>query len=357
MSQTRTRAAGEEPGRLGTRPGRRATLHDIAEILGVSEATVSRALRNDPQIGRRTREAVSLVAAELEYVPNHAARSLAKSATMTFGLMVPDVVDQLHGLVVKGFQDVALARDRAAIVISAFRDVNQEARVFQVFRSFQVDAVALYGAVTDPRVAAAAVGSVPTVFVGPESVRPTVTKGHPAPTVIQIENEDGMAQIVDHVLGTGRARLSYVNGPDVWTNRVRRQAVAAALEQAGQEPRLREYPGLASREDYAEVISTIVRESPDVLVCYDDTTALNLIALLRQRGVRVPADIAVTGFDDIPYAQISNPSLTTVTQPAEYLGRQAATILLDMLDGGPSGVSEDVPLSLVVRESTGGTVG
>ena len=114
MRPSRTRELDGDPGRMGARPARRATLHDIAEILGVSEATVSRALRDDPQIGRRTREAVSLVAAELEYVPNHAARSLAKSASMTLGLMVPDVVDQLHGLVVKGFQDVALARDRVA---------------------------------------------------------------------------------------------------------------------------------------------------------------------------------------------------------------------------------------------------
>jgi DNA-binding LacI/PurR family transcriptional regulator len=120
---------------------------------------------------------------------------------------------------------------------------------------------------------------------------------------------------------------------------------------------LREYPGLVSRDAYGDVVSTIVRESPEVLVCYDDTTALNLIALLRQRGILVPDDIAVTGFDDIPYAQLSNPSLTTVTQPAEYLGRQAASILLDMLDSGRPGASEDVPLSLVVRESTGPLVG
>ncbi len=168
MSRSNTDTREDEP-RPGTTPaGRRATLHDIAVVLGVSQATVSRALRDDAQISQRTRAAVRLVAAELEYVPNHAARSLVRSASMTLGVLIPDAVDQLHGLIVKGFQEVALARGYAAIVASAFRDPTLEARVFQVFRSFQVDAVALYGTVSDPHSTAAAVGSVPIVFVVPE---------------------------------------------------------------------------------------------------------------------------------------------------------------------------------------------
>lgn len=331
---------------------RRATLGDIARILGVSQATVSRALRDDPQIGSRTREAVRLVAAELQYVPNHAARSLVKAATMTLGLLIPDAIDQLHGLVVKGFQEVAMARGYAAIVAAAFRDPAEEHRVYNVFRSFQVDAVALYGTVSDVRQAAEAVGPVPIIFIAPESPSLGVIEPPSGPTVLQIETEAGIRDLVQHLLATGRRRISYVNGPDIASNTARRRAISRTLERAGIEPRVREYPPLTDEVTTREVVESIMRESPDALVCYDDATALNAMARLARQGVTIPGDLAVTGFDDIPYASMSRPGLTTVAQPAELIGRRAASAVLDTLATGDRAPSDSLPVALVVREST-----
>ena len=333
---------------------RRATLADIAGVVGVSQATVSRALRDDPQIGERTRAAIRLVAAELEYVPNHAARSLARSATLTLGLMVPDLVDPMHGLVVAGFEKVALAKGYAVVVVSGVRDADREARGFEVFRAHQVDAAAFCGTISELSVTAGALRPAPIVFIGPEGPDPRIGRdGGRESGILEPDEEDGMAQLVAHLLGTGRTRLSYLNGYDIRSNRVRKRAVAAALEEAGLEPRLREYPAVASWRDCDRLLELIVRERPEAIVCYDDENALHLLAALRERGMAVPADIGVTGFDDIPFAQIANPTLTTVSQPMEEMGAKAAATLLETLATGDPPTSARIPLTLRVRESTG----
>jgi LacI family transcriptional regulator len=333
--------------------GRRATLADIAHAVGVSEATVSRALRDDPQIGDRTRATVQLVAAELEYVPNHAARSLARSATLTLGLMVPDVVDPMHGLVVRGFEQVAEASGYAVLIISGFRDETQEARGFGVFRSHQVDAVALCGTTTAIPAATGALGRVPVMFIGPEG-RGDGDGQAPSPRagVLLPDDEEGMARLVEHLLSTGRSRLSYLNGHAIRSNEARRRATAAALEAAGLEPRLREFAAIRSWRECDRIVELIAREQPDAIVCYDDESALHLLAALRAGGLRVPQDVAVSGFDDIPFAEIANPALTTVAQPVEDMGARAARSLLETIGSGRPPASERIPLALRIREST-----
>ena len=315
---------------------------------------MSRALRDDPQIGERTRAAIRLVAAELEYVPNHAARSLARSATLTLGLMVPDVVDPLHGLVVAGFEKVALAMGYAVVIVSGMRDADREARGFEVFRAHQVDAAAFCGTISELAVTFSALRPAPIVFIGPEGPEPRRRPDGGWETgILEPDEEDGMAQLVAHLLATGRTRLSYLNGYDIRSNRVRRQAIAAALEEAGLEPRLREYPALDSWSDSDRLVELIVRERPEAIVCYDDETALHLLAALRARGLAVPADVAVTGFDDIPFARIANPTLTTVSQPMHEMGATAAAALLESLSTGHPPPSARIPLTLRIRESTG----
>lgn len=332
---------------------RRATLADIAHAVGVSEATVSRALRDDPQIGDRTRATVRRAAAELEYVPNHAARSLARSATLTLGLMVPDVVDPMHGLVVRGFEQVAEASGYAVLIISGFRDEAQEARGLGVFRSHQVDAVALCGTTMAISAATGTLGRVPVMFIGPEDRKAGDTQDPGSRAVVLMpDDEEGMARLVAHLLATGRSRLSYLNGPAIRSNEARRRATAAALEAAGLEPRLREYAAIRSWRECHRIVELIARERPDAIVCYDDESALHLLAALRAGGLRVPQDVAVTGFDDIPFAEIANPTLTTVAQPMEEMGARAARSLLETIRSGEAPPSQRIPLALRVRESS-----
>jgi LacI family transcriptional regulator len=346
--------AGQEAGADGPADGvrsrRRATLADIARLVGVSEATVSRALRDDPQISERTRGLAQQAARDLEYVPNVAARHLASRQSRTLGLLIPDVTDPMHAGVVSGFEAVASSHGYTVIVLNSQRDPIREARAIRELRAHQPAGVAFCGLSTDTGAASAQVRPGPAVFVGPEGLRgatlPTTT-GH----VLAAEAE-GVRQLVNHLAETGRRRLSYLAGPPIASDRVRRDAITRTLEELELEPRLREFPEARDRQGYARIVELIVRERPEALVCYDDRSALNLMSALRERGVRVPDDVAITGFDDIPFARLANPQLTTVAQPIEEMGARAARMLLDAIGTGHVPDTVVFPVTLRVREST-----
>lgn len=332
-------------------PRRRTTLADIARLVGVSEATVSRALRDDPQISERTRRLAQQAANDLEYVPNVAARNLASRQSRTLGLMVPDVTDPMHAGVVSGFEAVASGHGYTVIVLNSERDPHREARAIRELRAHQVAGVAFCGLMTDTGAALAAVRPSPAVFVGPEGMRgasiPTTT-GH----VLAAES-DGIGQLIRHLADTGRHRISYLAGPRMASDRLRRDSIVATLETLGFEPRLREFTEARSQGDYARIVALVARERPEALVCYDDRTALMLMSALREVGIRVPDDVAVTGFDDIPFARLANPRLTTVAQPIEAMGERAARMLLEAIRTGHVPDTEVFPVKLVIRESTG----
>jgi LacI family transcriptional regulator len=335
----------------GGRARRRTTLADIARLVGVSEATVSRALRDDPQISLRTRRLAQQAANDLEYVPNVAARSLASRQSRTLGLMIPDVTDPMHAGVVSGFESIASSHGYTVIVLNSQRDPQRETRAIRELRAHQVAGVAFCGLVTDTGTALAAVRPSPAVFVGPEGLRsatiPT-TSGH-----VLAAEADGMRQLVNHLAETGRHRISYLAGPPMASDKVRRDSITKALESLGLEPRLREFPAPRDWEGYTRIVELVARERPEALVCYDDRAALMLMSALREHGLRVPDDVAVTGFDDIPFARLANPQLTTVAQPIDQMGEQAASMLLETIRTGQIPDTEMFPVELMVRESTG----
>jgi DNA-binding LacI/PurR family transcriptional regulator len=148
--------------------------------------------------------------------------------------------------------------------------------------------------------------------------------------------------------------VAYVSGSSGATQIIRRDALIAALAQRGRaEPvvhRAREVDAVGLRP----VAARIRRSRPDAVVCYDDKTALLLMDELRSAGLTVPRDVAVVGFDDIPFARISNPRLTTVSQRADDLGRTSVDLLLSTIERGRLPVSQLMPVALVVRETTPG---
>lgn len=342
----------EDPG-SGPRRGpgrRRATLADIARIVGVSEATISRALRDDPQISLGTRRLAQQVANDLEYVPNLAARNLASRRSRTLGLVIPDMTDPMHGGVVTGFEQTAAERGYAVVVLNSFRDAGREVRAFRELRAHQADGVAFCGTVTDPAVAQAAVRPGHAVFIDPAGPRPSVM---PAGASFVITNETkGILDLVTHLHDTGRSRLSYVAGPPIASDRIRRDAIGRALERLGLEPRLRVYAPAETWDDHLRIVDLVAHERPEALVCYDDRAALTVMSALRERGLRVPADVAVTGFDDIPFARLANPRLTTVAQPVEEMGARAAAMLIEAIETGERQPSVTLPVELIVRESS-----
>ncbi|MEO1102227.1 MAG: LacI family DNA-binding transcriptional regulator [Pseudomonadota bacterium] len=330
----------------------RPTLADIARLTGVSVATVSRALRGSSEIGQATTERVVAVARTLGYVPNLAARNLARRSTRTLGLLVPDLTDPFHGRIVAGFGRAAQERGFSHIVFEDGRDMQRRERALRTMTEHHAHGIALCSTPLDLEEATRRFAPAHTLFVVPETPLPAPRPSSPPCGVVRSDDAMGMRDITRHLLRHGRRRLSFVSGPAVWSNDVRRTALLDALEEAGEEPRLRDYRHPQGTGALTALAQAVRRERPDALVCYDDVVALHVLDALQEAGMRVPDDVAVTGFDGIEFARLSRPRLTTVVQHCERLGVTAARMLIDAIDSDCGLYDVVLPTRLAIRAST-----
>jgi LacI family transcriptional regulator len=330
----------------------RVTLLDLAQIVGASPSTVSRALRSDPQFSLVTRLRVLRAAESHGYVPNSAARSLVVKASRTFGLLIPDLTDPLHGQVATGFEHEAAMAGYSVIIASILEDPARERMALQLFAGHRADGIAVMGSLQEPDEVVATLKPSPLVFVAAE--HPRLARRHVDVLVGAIRADDvrGMEAVVDHLVQNGYRRIAYVGGPRRASNLVRRATVRRALAASGLGDGPGEITAGVSRwRSASALVDKILNKRPDALICYDDKLALGLLDALRSAGVNVPGDLAVVGFDDIVYAAISHPRLTTVAQPAEEMGRRAVQMLLGAIETRTMPASETLP-RLVVRESS-----
>lgn len=333
---------------------RHVTLEDVAQVAGVSAATVSRALRNDARISVRTREMVQRTADELHYVPNAGARSLVMRSTRTLGLMIPDMTDPVHGQVATAFEQEALERGYGVIVANGFGDEERERSGLRAFTMQRVDGITLMGSTLDQEEVIATMAPDPVVLVGSENLGGPGADPDLPMGCLRADEASGVEAMVAHLLARGRRRIGYVNGPEVRSNITRRDAMRRALSAAGTAGPLSQYEGGAlGWTRGAAVAALVAQDRPDAVVCFDDRLALAVMDGLRSFGVRVPQDIAVVGFDDIPFAALANPRLSTVAPPSAEMGRRAVQMLMSALEDGALPPSEVLPVRLVVRESSG----
>src|SRR3954452_10963110 len=179
---------------------RRVTLVDLAERAAVSVATVSRALSGDPQISEATQTRVRLIADDLKYVPNVAARSLVLQSSATFGLMTPDVTDPIHGQVVTGFQQRAAAKGYTVILSNGFRDAATERRALREFASHHVAGLAVMGNVLSQVEVKGLLSPSPVLFIGTDHVPQSTADSDLARGSLRPDDCDGMRQVVDHLI-------------------------------------------------------------------------------------------------------------------------------------------------------------
>jgi LacI family transcriptional regulator len=333
---------------------RRVTLSDVAQRASVSVATVSRALSGDPQISGATRVRVCRIADSLKYVPNVAARNLVLRSSATFGLMTPDVTDPIHGQVVTGFQQQAAEHDYSVILSNGFRDIPTERRALREFAAHRVAAVAVMGSALPQREVKLLLAPSPVLFIGSEHISSSGATQDLSSGCLRPDDVGGMRQVVAHITDRGYRSVAYVSGSLGATELIRREAFVAALS-----ARRRPKPTMYRADDLdveglRAIAAEISKSRPDVVVCYDDKTALLMMDELRSAGVDVPADMGIVGFDDIPFARISNPRLTTISQQSDDLGRVCVDFLLETLKRGKLPKSRLMPVALVVRESTPG---
>ena len=335
-------------------PERRVVLADVARIAGTSEATASRALKDDPRIGAATRASVRAAALKLGYVPNAAARSLRARRTHILGLLLDDLADPVHGKVAAGFEEAAAAQGYAVFMMTGLHDLEREQRALTAFVEHRADGVAVASCVSDPAEVFARVPADRVVFVQPDY--PALASGGDPPTrgVLRTDDTAGVVATVQHLVERGYRRIAYVgpgpgSGASDTLRRARRgrhaRAPRAATDPLPGRRRRRLARCLVGRPELAD-------DPPEAVMCYDDKLALALLDALRSTRLDVPGDMALAGFDGIPAAHQSLPRLTTVDVPSVEVGRRAVEMLLASVRDGAMPASEVMPVRLVIGEST-----
>jgi LacI family transcriptional regulator, galactose operon repressor len=319
------------------------TIKDVARAAGVSASTVTRALSNPEMVNPATRERVRQTAAALGYQPNRAARGLITGRTGNLGLLVPDLANPFFPSIVKGVQARAHEADYAVFLVDTDEDATAEAGLVSKL-SKQVDGLIL----CSPRMAEDELRTIlaetPVVLINRRVGRvPSVT---PAFT-------DAMRQAVSHLTALGHRRIAYVAGPrSSWANRERVRAlkgVAGGVDLVEIGNVIPQFPGGVAAAD--QVLAADVT----AVIAYNDLVALGLLHRFAARGVAVPDDISLLGFDDIALAEMVHPSLTTVALPKEQAGRASVDLLLQLLEqpDRATSVRRELPAQLMVRGSTG----
>ncbi|HEY0519152.1 MAG TPA: substrate-binding domain-containing protein, partial [Ilumatobacteraceae bacterium] len=272
------------------------------------------------------------------------------------GLMTPDVTDPIHGQVVTGFQQRAAERGYSVILSNGLRDADTERQALREFAAHRVAGCAVMGGVLSQAETKRLLSPSPVLFIDSDHVPPTGSALDLPRGCIRPDDRDGMLQVVDHLIERRYRTVAYVSGSSGANQIIRRDALVSALAQRG----MAEPVVLSADDDGSRGLRTVAaqirKRRPDAVVCYDDETALILMDELRAAGVHVPDGVGIVGFDDIPFARISNPRLTTVTQRSDDLGRASVEFLLSALEGGKLPESRLMPVTLVVRETTPGRV-
>jgi DNA-binding LacI/PurR family transcriptional regulator len=329
-------------------PRRRpVTSNDVARRAGVSQATVSLVLSGKAagRVSAATEATVRGAAEALGYRPNLAARALRTGSARAIGLVVPDVTHPFMGRVLRGAQTAARREGYAVVLVDAANDWTWEVDSFEVLRNSAVDGFLLFG-VDPPRQA----GDLEERMVAIESDPDRL----PA---VRLDVEAGGAAIAEHLLGLGHRRLGRI-ACSVFTAtfRHREAAWAEVLAAAGVDPEAVPRTISAMNVDAAVAAAAELLEArplPTGVFCDDDVLAAGLYVAARERGLRVPDDLSVVGFDDIRFSRHMDPPLTTIAQPMREIGEGTVRLVLDILSGKtivPTSVT--LPHRLVVRGST-----
>lgn len=335
--------------------GGTATVEDVAKLAGVSRATVSRVVNDSPRVSPGARDAVRLAVAQLGYVPNRAARSLMTRKTDSIGVVILEPAtglfgDPFFGQLLLGIH-AGLADNEVQLVLLMAQTRRDEARLERYLDAGHVDGAIIVGPHgDDPLPARLASRGVPIVLSG----RPLDMSGL---SYVDSDNRSGARSAVSHLAAGGRHAIATIHGTlDMASGRDRLDGYRDALTDAGYalDPTL-EAAGNYSPAMAVEATRALLGRNPalDGLFAASDTMAIAAMGVLRDAGRRVPEDVAVVGFDDMPVATTVRPALSTVRQPIEAMGREMARLLLRRIDG-PSGAPNQIVFAteLIVRDSS-----
>ena len=325
------------------------TIKDVAREAGVSVATVSRVWNEGAFVSPVTRQRVAAVAARMDYSPHGAARSLITRTTNAIGVLLPDLYGEFFSEIIRGI-DHAAQRHGYHIIVSSSHDSKTE--IVAALRSMRgrVDGMIIMSPDLEAqRTLQKLQGTFPVVMLNGGA-------GSKSFNTITIENHEGACDMVRHLVSRGHRRIAMIGGPARNYDAAERlRGYQSALDEGG----IAYDPALVIQGDFSELSGhhaaealVVIDPRPTAIFAANDSMAIGALSALREHGLRVPEDIAVAGFDDIPMARYMSPPLSTVHVDISELGERATTLFLSLLEKGNHAPQQlQLATTLVLRSS------
>lgn len=321
----------------------RARLVDVAAAAGVSTATASLVLRDQPGPSQASREAVEEAARRLAYRPDRSASTLASRRSGHLGVLI-SISSTFHAELVETL-DAAAADAGLDLVIATRTPRRSEREALESLLDNRLDAVVLVGPGLKTAEIERAAREVPTVVVG--------RAGTEHSTGVLASDAAGMEAMVSHLTALGHTAIAYVDGPRGAIATVRRRGFQAAMQWSGLPVVI--VPGGGDEGAGMDAVPGILalEPQPTAVVCFNDVGAVGVRTGLVRSGVAIPGEMSVAGYDDSPLARLATIELTTVSQDPESLAAATVAVLSERIAGAPRGPDVVIDPRLVVRGSTG----
>ena len=331
----------------------KANIHDVARKAGVSSATVSRVLAGNTSVNAQLRTRVLSAVEELNYQPNRVAQSLRVQTSSAIGLIIPDIQNSLFVSLARAVEDFAYTHQLIMVLCNTDDNPEKQRAYLDIMRSQQ--AAGLIVVPTHPKDAAmlspVRASGTPIVLVDRE------IEGFEADTVI-VDNVRGAKMAINHLISAGCERIAILAGPENLTpGRERLQGYYAAFNEAN----VRVVPELVKMGTFKldsgyQLTHELMNapNAPDAIFASNSLMALGCLRALHERGIRIPDEVALISFDDMPWAEDLNPPLSVVAQPSYELGQEALELLLYRMKY-PEASNRKVILQphLIIRKSSG----
>jgi LacI family transcriptional regulator len=331
-----------------------ATIHDVAKRAGVAPITVSRVLNHSGYASQDTRERVEAAIAELEYVPNRLARSLRSKRTNTLALILTDITNPFFTTVARGVEDTASDAGFTVVFCNTDESETEEQKYLQVVLQQQVDGILLVPASSTPE----------SVDMIQKQGTPVVVLDRKMPPdtevdVVRCENVEGAYQLVKLLIGLGHRQIAVVSGPKiVSTAEDRVVGYQQAMTEAGldAETNLIHYGAFTQASGYEMANRILVLQpQPTAIFAANNLIGIGVLKALQDAGLRVPEDVAMVSYDDLPANLVTFPFFTVAVQPAYEMACKATQLLLARLSGEPPAHCQEVvlPTEIIIRQSSG----
>jgi DNA-binding LacI/PurR family transcriptional regulator len=323
----------------------RPTVSDVAQLVGVSPSTVSRALSSDSgRVASGTRAQIIAAAREIGYTPNRAARELVTGRSNSIGIVIPDTQNPYFAAILKGVQISSQQQELSVVVADCDEDPRAELSLASRLVE-QVDGLILCSSrMSDENVQLIA-EQAPVVLVNRQlGDIPSVS----------MDEAKIMRLAIEHLYALDHRHIAYVRGPDSsWTNTQRRKAIGVIAPSLDGVMVSELGPYRPAFNSGVQSVDLALARGASALITCNDLVAMGAMARLRQRGIPVPERISIVGIDDSPTARLALPALTSVHTPQVRLGRSATDLMVDVLSRShPAAVVDSLNIELRIREST-----